>query len=153
MNRSRLIFCCIVLLAASLADSSPGPADAGAQILAAEAAELAAWEAGDLEGVMNAYAPDAVVMPGGSVIPDRATLRSLFEDFLADPGFSLTFRSDLPLVAASEELGVTVGTYVVTFTDPQSREVVRRSGRHLMTWKRQEDGQWRIVRQMTVHDR
>ena len=153
MYRSQSVFCCIALLASGLAYSSPAPAGAGAQVLAAEAAELAAWEAGDIEGVMNAYAPDAVVMPGGTVIPDRAALRQLFQDFLADPGFSLTFRSDPPLVSASGELGVAVGTYAVTFTDPQSREVVRRTGRHLMTWKRQEDGQWRIVRQMTAHDR
>ena len=153
MNHSPSVLCCIALFASGLAHSSPARADAGAQVLAAEAAELAAWEAGDIEGVMNAYAPGAVVMPGGSVIPDRAALRKLFEDFLADPGFALTFRSDPPLMAVSEELGVTVGTYAVTFTDPESREVVRRTGRHLMTWKRQEDGQWRIVRQMTAHDR
>lgn len=153
MNRSSVLLCVIALLAPVAIQANPASGDAGARILAAEAAELAAWEARDIEGIMNAYAPDAVVMPGGSVIPDAQALRTFFLGFLADPGFSLTFRSDPPLMAASEELGVTVGTYAVTFTDPASREVARRTGRHLMTWKRQEDGHWRIVRQMTAHDR
>lgn len=37
---------------------------------------------------------------GSGPAPDREELRNLFLDFLKDPGFTLTFRSDPPLVAA-----------------------------------------------------
>jgi ketosteroid isomerase-like protein len=144
---------CALLTASAVSASAPHPSDAAQQILAAEAAELAAWEAEDIEAIMNAYAEDAVVMPGGAVIPDRRSLRELFVAFLEDPGFTLTFRSDPPLVAASGEIGVTVGTYAVSFTHPESREVVRHTGRHLMTWRLESDGEWRVIRQMTAHDR
>jgi uncharacterized protein (TIGR02246 family) len=148
----------VALLAAACA-GPPEPAPApdltalAQEVLAAEAAELAAWEARDIEGIMNAYAPDAIVMAGGGPGIGREPLRQLFVDFLADPGFTLTFRSDPPLMAASGELGVTVGTYALTYTDPAGGGIGRRTGHHLMSWQRQDDGQWRVVRQMTVHDR
>jgi len=144
---------CFACFAAGTAWASPDAENPAQQILDAEAAELAAWEAHDIEAIMNAYAPDAIVMPGGAVIENREALRALFVDFLKDPGFTLRFRSDPPLLADSAEIGVTVGTYVVTFTGPDNGAVVSRRGHHLMTWRRQGDGQWRIVRQMTVHDR
>lgn len=153
MKFRNAFFACALLTASVVSDSAPQSSDPAQQILAAEAAELAAWEAEDIEAVMNAYAEDAVVMPGGSVIPDRKSLRELFVAFLDDPGFTLTFRSDQPLVAASGEIGVSVGTYAVSFTHPESREIVRHTGRHLMTWRHEADGQWRVIRQMTAHDR
>lgn len=153
MKFRNAFFACALLTASAVSASAPNSTDPAQQILAAEAAELTAWEAGDIEAIMNAYAEDAVVMPGGSVIPDRKSLRELFVEFLGDPGFTLTFRSDPPLVAASGDIGVTVGTYAVSFTHPESREVVRHTGRHLMTWRHEADGQWRVIRQMTAHDR
>lgn len=153
MKFRNAFFACALLTASAVSASAPHSTDPAQQILAAEAAELAAWEAGDIEAIMNAYAEDAVVMPGGSVVPDRKSLQELFLAFLEDPGFTLTFRSDPPLLAASGEIGVSVGTYAVSFTHPESREIVRHTGRHLMTWRLQADGQWRVIRQMTAHDR
>jgi len=81
---------------------------ASREILAAEAAELSAWEARDIDAIMNACAADAIVMPGGTVVADLRALRAMFVAFLEDDGFTLTFRSDPPLVAESGEVGVTV---------------------------------------------
>jgi ketosteroid isomerase-like protein len=153
MNFRKAIFACVAMVASAASAAGADSSSLAQQILDAEAAELAAWEKRDIEAIMNAYAPDAIVMPGGAVIPDRDALRALFVGFLGDPGFTLTFRSDPPLVARSGDLGVTVGTYAVSFTDPQTQEVIRRTGRHLMTWQLQEDGEWRVTRQMTGHDR
>lgn len=153
MNFRKAIFACVAMAASGASAAGTDSSSPAQQILDAEAAEHTAWETRDIEAIMNAYAPDAIVMPGGAVIPGRDALRALFVDFLADPGFTLTFRSEQPLVAASGELGVTVGTYAVSFTDPQTQTVIRRTGRHLMTWQLQEDGEWRVTRQMTGHDR
>lgn len=153
MSFRTAILASVAMAAFTASASSTDSSALARQILDAEAAELAAWEKRDIEAIMNSYAPDAIVMPGGAVIPDRDALRALFTGFLADPGFTLTFRSDPPLMAQSGDLGVTVGTYAVSFTDPQAQAVIRRTGRHLMTWQRQGDGQWRVTRQMTVHDR
>ncbi|MGE3251299.1 MAG: DUF4440 domain-containing protein [Hyphomonadaceae bacterium] len=144
---------------ALLAACAPAPATApepdfqaiGERILQAEAAEAAGWASRDVDAIMNAYAPDAIVMLSGrDPVPNREALRGLFEQFLTDPAFTLTFHSDPPLVAASGELGVAVGVYELTFTDPATRQTGMARGRHLMTWALQDDGEWRIVRQMTA---
>lgn len=144
---------CLMLLTACASSPAPDLAALGQQILDAEAAEAAGWAARDLDAIMNAYASDAIVLLGGAAPMDREQLRALFEQFLQDPNFSLTFRSDPPLVAAGGDIGITVGTYEVASTNPATQEVDRRTGRHLMAWQRQDDGAWRAIRQMTVHDR
>ncbi len=152
MRRPSALVAALVLLAGCGSAQAPDSAALGRQILDAEAAEAAAWAARDVDAIMNAYAPDAIVLLGGTPAPDRGELRRLFEDFLGDPGFTLTFRSDPPLVAGSGDLGVAVGTYELTYTDPATQAIGRRSGRHLINWQLQPDGAWRIVRQMTVND-
>ncbi len=147
------LLACLTLLAGCAEMPAPDLAALGQQILEAEAGEAAAWAARDVDKVMNAYAPDVIVLLGGAAPMDRTQLHTLFVRFLTDPGFSLTFRSDPPLMAASGDIGTTVGTYVVTSTNPETQAIDRRTGRHLMTWQVQGDGAWRAVRQMTVHDR
>ncbi|HXV40717.1 MAG TPA: nuclear transport factor 2 family protein [Steroidobacteraceae bacterium] len=145
------VVACAILCTACMQPQMPDPAALGREILAAEAAEAAAWARRDVESVMNAYAPEAQVLLGGAPI-DREQLRKLFVKFLEDPAFALTFRSDPPLMAASGDLGITIGTYQVTTTDPATNLPVTRHGHHLMSWRLQEDGQWRVIRQMTRHD-
>ncbi|MFZ2507067.1 MAG: DUF4440 domain-containing protein [Steroidobacteraceae bacterium] len=143
----------LMLLAACGSRPAPDLAALGQQILDAEAAEAAGWAARDVDAIMNAYASDTIVLLGGAAPMDRTQLRALFERFLVDPNFSLTFRSDPPLVAAGGDIGITVGTYEVASTNPDTQAIDRKTGRHLMTWKLQDDGAWRAIRQMTVHDR
>lgn len=153
MRATPIVLAVLVLATACAAKPTPDLAALGQQILAAEAAEAAGWAARDVEKILNAYAPDAIVLLGGSPPMDRQSLRSLFVDFLADPQFSLTFVSEPPLVVDSGEVGITVGTYELTFTDPATKQMGRKTGKHLMNWKVQPDGQWRVIRQMTAHDR
>jgi uncharacterized protein (TIGR02246 family) len=153
MRSKPVIIGCLFLLTACADKPPPDLAALGQEILAAEAAEAAGWAARDLEKIMNAYAPDAIVLLGGAAPMDRDDLRALFERFLGDPAFELTFRSDPPLVASGGDIGITVGTYVVTSTNPETQAAESRTGRHLMSWALQDDGQWRAIRQMTVHDR
>ncbi len=143
----------LLLLPACADRSAPDLAALGQEILAAEAAEAAAWKARDVDAVIKIYAPDVIVLLGGAAPMGRDELRQLFVDFLKDPGFTLTFRSDPPLVAAGGDIGLAVGTYALTYTNPETQQIGTKTGRHLMNWQRQADGSWLIVRQMTAHDR
>lgn len=142
----------VVLIAGCASVSKPDTAVLGQQILAAEATEAAGWAARDVDQIMSVYASDAIVLLGGAPAPDREELRALFAGFLKDPGFTLTFRSDPPHVSAAGDIGIAVGTYQLTYTDPRTGELGRKTGRHLMNWKRQPDGRWLVIRQMTTHD-
>ncbi len=144
---------CLMLLSACASKPAPDLAALGQEILAAEAQEAAGWAARDVDAIIRIYSPDTIVLLGGASPIGREELRKLFVDFLKDPGFTLTFKSDPPLVAAGGDLGLAVGTYALTYTDPQTQQIGRKTGRHLMNWQRQADGSWQVVRQMTAHDR
>ncbi len=65
--------------------------------------------------------------------PERRSRNALRESSVAfpkDPGFTLKFRSDPPLVAESGEMRVAVGTLAVSFTDPNTQEVIRQMTAH-----------------------
>lgn len=120
-----------------------------ADILAAEQRELAGWAARDVDAIMLAYTEDTLIMAAGAPVRDNAAARLFFTRALGDPGFTLTFRSDPPIVAASGDLGVATGTYSVTYTNSETQQIDRVDGYHLLTWVKQEDGVWRIRRQLT----
>lgn len=151
MDRKFIIVACVALVAACNSARPPDLPTLGRQILEAEAAEAAGWAERDLEKIMNAYAPGAQVLLGGAPV-DRERLRQIFIRFLEDPGFRLTFRSGAPLMSERGDIGLTIGTYQVTSTDPATQEPVTRHGHHLMAWALQDDDQWRVIRQMTRHD-
>jgi len=145
-------FALLMLMAGCASEPAPDLAALGQQILDAEATEAAGWKARDVDMIMGVYAPDAIVLLGGAPVPDREGLRNLFVNFLKDPAFTLTFVSDPPLVAASGDIGIAVGTYALTYTDPATQAIGNKTGRHLMVWQLQQDGVWRVIRQMTTHD-
>lgn len=134
-------------ISAAMADTLT-PAQKG--ILSAEQAELDGWKTRNLEKIMNAYTGDTQVITGQAPVRDNAALRTAFIRFLSDPGFDLTFRSDPPIVAASGDLGVATGTYVVRITDKTDGKVTTAAGFHLLVWRKEADGQWRIQRQLTT---
>ncbi|MGE3839737.1 MAG: SgcJ/EcaC family oxidoreductase [Hyphomonadaceae bacterium] len=119
-------------------------------VIAAETAERDGWAARDIEAVMNAYTEDALIIAAGAPVRDKHAAREAFVRFMADPGFSLTFSSDPAIVAESGELAVATGIYSATFTNPQTNAIERFDGYHLLTWRRDSDGQWRIQRQLTA---
>jgi ketosteroid isomerase-like protein len=151
MRSISVVIACAIFFVACAREPVPDPVALGRQILEAEAAEATGWAERDLDKIMNAYAPDALVLLGGAPV-DREQLRKLFVNFLKDPGFLLTFRSDPPLMTASGDIGITIGTYQVTFTDQSTQSPVTKNGYHLMSWQRQHDGEWRVLRPVTRHD-
>jgi len=99
---------------------------------------------------MNSYAADTLVFLSGAPL-DNAALREAFKRFLADPALKLTFWSDPPVVAGSGELAVAQGAYKFTHTDAAGK-IMTNTGRHLIAWRLDKDGAWRIIRQMTIED-
>lgn len=121
-------------------------------VLNAEQAEAIAWAKRDVDAIMEVYASDTRVFLSGSPERDHVTLRQSFVEFLQDPGFTLTFRSEPPMVASSGDLAVTTGVYALTATDRRTQRIVTSTGKHLMTWRLEADKQWRVIRQMTIAD-
>lgn len=90
----------------------------------------------------NTVAPDGVLFgPTQLVVGPRA----VDEFFRAQPpGTSLTWRPVYASVAASGDLGFTIGESIRTGRGP-SGAAVQRFGKYLTVWQKQRDGSWKFV--------
>jgi ketosteroid isomerase-like protein len=90
----------------------------------------------------NNAAPDGVIFgPSQLVVGPKA----VDEYFKAQPaGTSLTWRPIYGVVAASGDLGFTIGESIRTARGP-SGAAVQRFGKYLTVWRKQRDGSWKFV--------
>ena len=127
------------------AGTEANSAATAAAVEEAEAGMLAAFQAKDAAKLGSYYAADAVfATPGRTVRGTEAINKALAED-LADPGFALTFASDKTDVAASGDLAYTSGTYNVSFTNPETKQVEKHAGPYVTVFRKQADGSWKAV--------
>ncbi|MGW8283374.1 MAG: YybH family protein [Gemmatimonadota bacterium] len=123
------------------------PAESGrdqlrSELAAAEAAfETAVAERG-LDGWVEAFAPNGMmVQPEGPVVGHDGIRRAMANAF-ADSTFHLTWTPDLIGVSDDGTLGYTTGRYESRRVT-EGEEVLLR-GSYFTVWRRQEDGRWRV---------
>lgn len=94
------------------------------------------------------YAFSHNVAPEGVMFGPSALIvgpRAVDEYFKAQPpGVSLTWRPVFASVAASGDLGFTIGESIRTGRGP-SGAAVQRFGKYITVWQRQRDGSWKFV--------
>src|SRR6266487_4376974 len=120
MKTKSLFLCgCIALLsitivgAATAADTKIEQAlrDLDAQWSAAAAAK-------DVDKTVSFYSDDAIVMPpNASAATTKETIRKVWQDLLASPGLSISWKTTKVEVAKSGDLACVSGTYEETTTD------------------------------------
>jgi uncharacterized protein (TIGR02246 family) len=104
---------------------------------------LVAFSEKDIEGAMQFFAPDAVLMPAHTPsIVGKESIQAWFESWLPNPAVSSTFVPDEVEVAASGDLAYDRGTYEFTMDTPEGR--IRDSGKYLIVWKI-IDGEWKAI--------
>jgi len=119
------------------------------EIRAADQAWLEAFAAADLERCIAFCADDCSVMPPNA--PAARTLdaiRELFRGWLT-PGLKISWSPDR--VDVSGDLGFSGGSYEMSFKDPEGR-LVSDQGKYVIVWKKQADGSWKVVRDMSNSD-
>lgn len=141
------VVCVGLLLGAILelpANSQPGAQTA--QVLIRKEGEFmkAALEKGSA-GYMSYYADDAVEVPNGApFILGKASIGKTMT-FLDDKQNRLTWK---PLGAdISGDLGYTYGTFEFRSKDKNGNAVIEH-GKYTSIWKKQKDGNWRVVLDM-----
>lgn len=97
-------------------------------------------------GVGEAFAryadADAVMLPAdANAVTGRAAVRRFAE---LPAGTSLVWKPNKADVAASGDLGYTLGTYEVRGKSADGRSYTR-YGKYCSVWKRQKDGSWKWV--------
>ncbi len=126
-----------------------GPADTRAAdehaIRAADAECLKAFQAKDAARAASCYTDDASLLPPNSPpVVGREAIRAAWSAFLASPGFAIDWRITRIEVARAGDMAYTVFSYEMTVQGPGGKPATDR-GKDLAVWKKQPDGQWKMV--------
>lgn len=142
MKNSWLILSALVLL-----DLGCAPAvDLEAERAALLAADRAWSESGaDVDRFLSFYADDASLLPPGAPIATgKEAIRAFLTEFFAQPELTVSWTTTQAEVARAGDLAYTFGTYEVTFLDAEGNRVTT-TGKTQVVWKKQADGQWKVV--------
>jgi len=100
----------------------------------------------DVDKIMSHYADDAVLMvPGTPVSVGKAVIREGVKSMAADPRMALKFTASKVEVAKSGDVAWTQGSYTLTVTDPETKQVINDHGSYVTTYSKQPDGSWKAV--------
>ena len=101
-------------------------------------------QANGAEGWASYFAEDGIMGGGQAVIVGRDSIRTLMMPAFADPMYSLSWEPMLAEVAASGELGYTLGRYERRRTAADGT-VSSETGSYLTVWRREGGGEWRVA--------
>jgi uncharacterized protein (TIGR02246 family) len=100
------------------------------------------WNARDLEKLVAAYAEDAVYLPPHHpAVHGRGAIREYLKIPLSHGVTNLRF--DVTYIKYAGELAYDVGRY--TMTVPHDGGSRNDEGKYLTVWRREPDGEWKIV--------
>ncbi|WP_051979717.1 YybH family protein [Edaphobacter aggregans] len=148
--------CAATLVAATLTACKQSSDTHNADVSAVHATE-AQWNqdyaARDLDKIMSHYADDAVLMvPGAHLSNGKAAIREGIKPMTADPAMELKFVTTRVEVAKSGDLAYTQGTYTLTLTDPQTKQVIHDRGNYVTTYRKEPDGTWKAVADISTSE-
>ncbi len=140
--------------AAACAPKAPPPVDEGAIRTSIEAANTKfanAISKGDTATAFGNYADDAILMmPGQKPWRGRAELSAGFGGLMSAMTVSeMSFKTETVLV--SGDLAVESGNYTMTLTPKGGKnpKAMKDEGKYVTAWKKQADGSWKIVRDIS----
>jgi uncharacterized protein (TIGR02246 family) len=157
MRKVVLLFVCAFLWCSGCREArQPAGSSHAADIQAlrdVEVAEEQSWISKDLDKAVSFIADDAVVMnPNTAALRGKDQIRASMKQGFDDPNSVLAYQITAVEVAQSGELGYTSGTYTFTSSDPITKNPVTDHGNWLTVRKKQPDGSWKIVRDMSNSD-
>jgi ketosteroid isomerase-like protein len=121
-------------------------------LLAAEAAWLKAYQSKDAAAAAAFYAEDgAMLAPHRPLLTGQSALTKFIAQSFRLEGYNIVWHAKKAAVARSGELGYTSGSYEMTFRRPRGKLFFDK-GKYLMVWKKQPDGGWKVLFDMSNSD-
>jgi ketosteroid isomerase-like protein len=97
----------------------------------------------DLDKTVSYYSDDATVLPpNAAAATTKETIRKIWQDMLATPGFVISWKAIKVEVAKSGDLGFVSGTYELTMNDTSGKSVTDK-GKYVEVWEKKADGKWK----------
>ena len=104
-----------------------------------------AWAAKDVDRILSCYSVDASVLPSNApIVTGKEAIRDLWSQLFEIPGFAVSWDISKLEVSRAGDLAYTRGTYEVMVNDATGNPVMGR-GKWVGVWKKQADGQWKMV--------
>lgn len=151
LNNTHLLLCTTIVLLGSCTTPARAP-DAGvdldAQRTALRAAAdsyHAAAQSSNFDTVQSLYTSDARIFPPNA--PEEsgtAGVENFIDAFSSLPAFEASFDSPMVALGPDGGMGFTIAAATLSFEGPDG-EIVRNTFRDLHIWRREADGQWKVV--------
>jgi len=123
-----------------------------AALLKADRAFAQATAERRLEGFASFLEEDVTtIRPNSPVLKGKIALVERWSGLLQDPEATITWKPLRAVIAASGDLGFTVGSYEVTKASGRGRKAAG-SGKYVTIWRKQPDGAWKVTFDSGVED-
>jgi uncharacterized protein (TIGR02246 family) len=120
-------------------------AEEEAKIRATDADWVKAAGAKDLAQTVSFYADGGALMaPGAPLATGKDAITKTFKDFMANPGFALSFSPAKVEVSKSGDLAYELGHYELTMNDKKGKPQTAK-GAYVVVWGKQADGTWKAL--------
>jgi len=98
----------------------------------------------DLDKTVSFYADDASMLPANALIANgKDAIRAAWSQFMAMPGFSISFAPNKIVIAKSGDMAYEIGTFQLNLNDAQGKPAAS-VGKYVVNWQKR-DGQWKVV--------
>ncbi len=152
MLRNMLLIACLALACLTVGcsnTSAPPPDTRAADLQAVKEVEIA-WvkdaATKDPDKWASYFTEDGSgLYPGAAILNGRAAIRAAMAPMMADPNFALTFQSIRAMASKGGDMVYSQGTYVLTITDPKTKQPMTDKGKYLTVYMKQPDGSWKAV--------
>ncbi len=114
-------------------------------IRATDAQWLATVKTRDAEKSASFWSDDATIFaPNAAPIIGKQAIRAYVAGAFASPDFSIDWKTDKVVVAASGDMAYGTGTDVMTFKTPDNKLHTEHTN-GVVVWKKQADGSWKAA--------
>jgi len=105
-----------------------------------------------LDETVSFYADDASMLaPNMPIVSGKQGIQAVWMQFMANPGFSISWEASKVEASPSGDFGYDIGTYRLTMNDPAGKQNSDH-GKYMVVWKKQADGKWKAVGDMFNSD-
>jgi uncharacterized protein (TIGR02246 family) len=120
-------------------------AEVESAIRATDAQWLATVKTRDAEKSASFWSDDATIFaPNAAPIIGKQAIRAYVAGAFASPDFSIDWKTDKVVVAASGDMAYGTGTDVMTFKTPDNKLHTEHTN-GVVVWKKQADGSWKAA--------
>ena len=96
----------------------------------------------DVDKTVSYYSDDATVLPANAPMANsRESIKKIWGDLIASPGFSISWKTTKVEVAQSGDLAVSSGTYELTMNDAAGKPTTDH-GKYVEVWEK-KGGAWK----------